>query len=168
MRSYVPKVIIALMLGAGVVLAGQVSADGRSGHGGCGHRLHAGMPHTFGYSEARIEHMAKWLDLSDKQLASLRSIVDRNRPQLRKALDEMAESRKQIRTFIKAGKFDNAELKAAADRQGKALAEMVVLRVKMKEDIGNLLTDEQRKKMQRMKMHGMHPAMGHGWGAHAY
>lgn len=167
MSSYAPKAIIALMLGAGVALAGQVFADGLPGHGGCGHRFHTGMAHAFGYSEARIEHMAKRLDLSDKQLASLRGIVDRNRPQLRKALDEMAESHKQIRGFVKAGKVDSAGLKAAADLQGKAVAQMIVVRVKMKEEIGRLLTDEQRKKMRRMKMHATHPA-GRGWGAHAY
>lgn len=168
MSSYAPKMILAFALGAAAAAAGPVLADEHAGHHGCSHRMHAGMSHGFGYSEARIERMAKYLDLTDQQRASLRKIVDDNRPQLRKALDQMAESRKQIRGFMTGEKVDEARLSAVADSQGRAMAEMIVMRVKMKEAIDGILTDEQRKKLHRMKMHFMHRSMGHGWGDHAY
>ncbi|HKJ22474.1 MAG TPA: Spy/CpxP family protein refolding chaperone [Gammaproteobacteria bacterium] len=167
MSSNIPRLMAALMLGAGVAAAGPVLADRDAGHGGCGHKLHAGMPHAFGYSEAKIEHMAKRLDLTGEQVSSLRKLVDNNRPRLRKALDQMAESRGQIRSSVKGGKVDDAQLRTAADNQGKAVAEMIVLRVQMKEAIDKLLTDAQRKKMHHMMMYRDHSPLGRGWGDHA-
>lgn len=163
MNRYTSKLILAVALGAGVAAAGSVLANGAMGHGACARGFHAGMGAGFGYSEARIKHLAKRLDLTDKQLASLRAIVDHNRPQLRTLLDRMADNRRQIHALIRAGKDDQAKVRAVADRQGKTIADMIVLRVEMKADIDKLLTDKQRQKL-RHKYSSMH----RGWEAHGY
>lgn len=151
MNRYVSKAVMATLLAGGLAAAVPVFAYGHYGHPGCGHKAHGAMGGGEGYSEIRIEHMAKRLDLTKDQLASVRSIVDKHRAQLRAVLDQLAENRSRLRAFAAESAPDEAKLRTTADRQGKAIADLIVIRTEMKAQINKVLTDDQRKKMRPMR-----------------
>ena len=138
-------ILTTLMVGA-LVVAVPVLAHSH-GDRGCGHMSHMG---GYGGPAAGVEHMAKRLDLSADQLTSVRSIVDKNRPQLRSLRDQMAANHKQLRALAEDAAQDPGKLRAIADAQGKTIADMIVLRTQMREDIDKVLSDKQREKLHHM------------------
>ena len=140
------KLILTTLMVGGLGMAVPVLAHSH-GERGCGHMSHMGV---YGDPEARIVHMAKRLDLSADQLASVRSIVDKARPQLRSLRDQMAANHKQLRKLDKDATPDAGQLRSIADAQGKAIADMIVLRTDMRSEIDKVLTDKQREKLHHM------------------
>jgi Spy/CpxP family protein refolding chaperone len=104
----------------------------------------------YGGPGAGIERMARRLDLSGKQLASVRAVEDKNRPQLRSLRDQMAANHQHLRQLAKQQTLDTGKLRSVADDQGKAIADMIVLRAEMRAEIDKILTDKQRDKLHHM------------------
>ena len=113
------------------------------GHGACG-----------GHGEHSVERMAKHLGLSKDQVQAARAIEDKYRPKLREVEDRMSDNHKAL-AELKAG---DPKLRELADAGGKAMADMIVLRTQMKDEMDKVLTDAQREKM-KSHMGGM--AHGH-------
>jgi Spy/CpxP family protein refolding chaperone len=147
------KLIVTTLIAAGAVVAVPVFAHGHGG--GCGPMSHAGAFGAYGDTEAGIERMAHHLDLTKDQLSAVRAIVDKDRPQLRALLDQLAGNHRQLRELKKQSPLDEGQLRTLADAQGKAIADMTVLRTEMRADIDKVLTEEQRQKME----HNQHKDM---------
>ncbi len=113
-----------------------------------GHEMGKGHGHGMD-TEARIERMADTLDLTPEQRSQMRGIVDKSRPQTREVRDRLHDSRKQLRALMRQDKASEGEIRRLADMQGKAMADMIVLRAKVQADISSLLTPEQRQKLQQ-------------------
>lgn len=111
-------------------------------------------------SEARIDRMTDALDLTKEQRGQVRSIVDKSRTPARELSDRMRDNRKQLHALMQQDKAADGEIRRLADIQGKAIADMIVLRTKVQTDIRSILTPEQRQKMQERfgQRHGF-PAM---------
>lgn len=134
-----------------------VLADGHGGPGGCRHEFGQIVHGGFGISDMSIEHLATRLDLSKDQLASVRGIADKERPQVRKLLDEITANHDKLRALRGQESPDEAQLRGTADAQGKAIADMIVLRAHVRVEIDKVLTADQRKKLHHMDR---------GWGRH--
>lgn len=109
--------------------------------------------HRCGAGEHGVESMARHLDLSKAQRQALRDIEDKYRPRQREVRDRLDDTR-QAMAGLKAG---DAKLREAADAHGKAVADMIVLRAQVREDMDQVLTDAQREKLRRRR-----DEMGHG------
>lgn len=118
-------------------------------------------PHRFD-PEARIERMADQLDLTKEQRDKVRAIVDKSRPQTRELRDKLADNRKQLRTLVQQGNAKEADVRKLADAQGKLMADMIVQRTKVRNEIHAVLTPEQREKLQQR-----FEQRGRWWGADA-
>ena len=140
MNSTVKSVLIA------ATLIGSVVATTAHAGMGCGHERHGqrGMD-----SDHRINRMADRLELSAEQRDKVRAIADKSRPALRAVHDKMQENRKSMRALMQQEKPADAELRKLADARGKLVAEMTVLRARMKSDIHAVLTPEQRDKLKQ-------------------
>ena len=107
MKTTTATLIAAALLGGAVATTAPVFARGGGDHDHCAH--HAAYHHGWGMDgdmDARINHMARALDLSKDQITSLRSIADKQRPQWRDIHDRMADNR---RTLERLRGDDNAD-----------------------------------------------------------
>lgn len=145
MRKPMRLFLIATVV-TGVAVAGLAYA--MPGGGERCHRDGQGMGHGGMGAEARIDRMADALDLSQKQRDQVRGIVDKSRPSMRELRDRMHANRKQLRALMQQDKTPQAEVRRLADIQGKAVADMIVLRTQMRTEIRSVLTPEQREKAQ--------------------
>lgn len=125
-------------------------ADPDPPEGRC-HSWHHAMHMHAPVGGAFAERMADRLNLSSDQIAALRAIEDKYRPGLRSAMDRLRDSR---RALAKADPADASKLRAIADARGKAIADMIVLRVQMRNEVRAVLTEEQRDRMKEMYRHG--------------
>lgn len=150
-RSRSTLIVTALVAG-GLTAAVPVFANPH-GHGerGCGYMGHMG---GYGDTGAGIERLARHLDLTGDQLTAVRAIEDKHRAQLRDLRDRMRANHKQLRALAKAQTPDAGQLKTVADAQGKAIADMIVLRGEMRVEVDKVLTDKQREKLRHMRGKG--------------
>lgn len=112
---------------------------GMMGERGMGERGHNG-----------IEHM-RGLNLTEAQRDQIFNIRHASAPDARQAMKEAAAARSELRELSRADKFDEAKAKAAADREGAALAKVALQRAKMQQQIHAVLTPEQRQQVEQRR-----------------
>lgn len=140
MNSTVKTVLIA------ATLIGSVAATAAHAGKGSGKEHHGQRGFD---SEQRINRMADRLELSTEQRDKVRAIADKSRPALRTVHDKMRDNRQAMRVLMQQEKPTEAEVRKLADVRGKLVAEMTVLRARMKSDIHAVLTPEQRDKLKQ-------------------
>jgi Spy/CpxP family protein refolding chaperone len=146
------KVLLVAMTITGAVGAGIAHAFPPGGAHGCLHGPRAmgfGGHKGYGDPDRMIDRMAESLNLTKEQRDAMRTIVDKARPQTRELRDKLAENHKQLRALIQQGMPKESEVRKLADAQGQAIADMIVLRTKVRTEIRGVLTDAQREKMQQ-------------------
>lgn len=152
------KSLVVVMAITGAVGAGVAYAFPPGGAHGCSPGAHtmAFKGHEgYGDPDRMIERMASSLNLSKDQRDAMYAIVDKSRPQTRELRDRLAETHKQLRALMQQGTPKESEVRKLADAQGKAIADMIVLRNKVRTEIHNVLTDAQREQMQQWRgQHG--------------
>jgi Spy/CpxP family protein refolding chaperone len=146
------KVVLIAAAVTGTMTAGIAIADSQSDAPSCGRGQHAmGSGRHHGDHESRIERMADVLGLTKDQRDAVRAIVDKSRPQQRALRDTLRENRKQLHAQMQQGTPSASEMRKVADAQGRAIADMIVLRTKTQADINAILTQEQREQFLEMR-----------------
>lgn len=100
-----------------------------------------------------IEHFAKMLDLTDAQVTELKPFWDSERQTIEALQKRIGDLNKQMAEATKDGHFDEAQVRAIANQQGQAQADMIVEHERLKAKVYNALTTEQRAKMEEMLRH---------------
>ncbi len=131
---------IAAALVLSTALAGTALAGG-------GYRPHPGM--GFDHPQA-MERMAKRLDLTATQQEQIRAILESHRPQIRSVHERIREQRKALADASSNG-FDENAVRAEADVLGDLVAEAAVLMSRVRADINEVLTPEQREKLKEFQ-----------------
>lgn len=131
-------------------MGGPMSGGGMGGPG-CGYGGHGHGHGTHGDVDAGIDRMSGLLDLSKEQRDAMRAIGDKHRPQLRELRDRLSDSRRQLRDLAAKGTPDAAQVRPLAEAQGKAMADMMVLRTQMRAEMDKVLTDAQRDKLRQLR-----------------
>jgi len=164
------KSLLVVMAITGAVGAGLAYAFPSGGEHGCRDGSHAmsfaGHRGGHGDSDRMIEHMASSLDLSKQQRDAMYAIVDKARPQTRELRDRLVETHKQLRALTQQGTPKESEVRKLADAQGKAIADMIVLRTKVRAEIRGVLTDAQRQQLDQWRgQHGRRTSSAEKQGA---
>jgi periplasmic protein CpxP/Spy len=146
------KFLIAAALAAGAVATLPVQAHDMGAHGSC---------HAPAMGYGGMGRMMHRLGLSPDQRQALDAIDDKYRPQLRGLMEQLADNGRALRKLP----ADDAGLRTLADTEGKAVADMIVLRKQMRAEIDKVLTDEQRERLHRLMEHRRHPP-GERWPGH--
>ena len=135
----------------------QGRSDAHAQHMQGGHRMGGqhGMMGEHGMGERGrghdgIEHM-RGLNLSEAQRDQIFNIRHASAPNARQAMKEAAAARAELRELSRADKFDEAKAKAAADREGAALAKVALQRAKTQHQIHAVLTPEQRQQIEQRR-----------------
>jgi protein CpxP len=151
------NILITTMLVAAIpvlILSGPVSAF-KGGHclerGGLHQRLTGmgGMP--FGGRMGGMLRMMDALDLTKEQREKIWNIMDEKRTQLRTYMISMHEGRKQVHEAAAEGDYDAAQVRKLADAQGKAMADLIVLRTSTRVEVQSVLTPEQQAKFKELR-----------------
>lgn len=107
-----------------------------------------GMP--FGGRMGGMLRMMDSLNLTKEQQENIWSIMDEKRRQMRSYMMSIHEGRKQIHE-VAAGSYDAAQVQKLADAQGKAMANLIVLRTHTRVKIQSILTPEQQLRFKELR-----------------
>jgi len=162
MKKSIRTLVIATAIAGGVAAGIAYAAPPGAGEGCAYGRQSMGMGPGMGMgrhgmdSDSHIDRMAGMLDLSKEQRDKVRAIVDKARPQTRALRDKLSENRTQLHALMQQDAVKEADIRKLADSQGKLIADMIVQRSKMRNEIHAVLTPEQREKLQqRMQNRGV-------------
>lgn len=156
LKSLVVVMAITGAVGAGLAYAlppGGAQSCPRGGHA-MGFKGHGG----YADSDRMIERLSATLNLSNQQRDAMYAIADKARPQTRALRDQLVETHKQLRALKQQGTPNESEVRKLADAQGKAIADMIVLRTKVQTEIRGVLTDAQRQQLDQWREHRGRPA----------
>jgi len=149
MKKATTTILITSALAASLAAAVPVFARGPDMPDHCAGRAQSMAFGRHGDPEARIERMAQRLNLSTEQRDAMRAIVDKARPQMRALRDRLTDNRTQLRTLTLQGNADEARVRTLADAQGKAMADLIVLRTQMRSEMDKVLTEPQRQQLRQ-------------------
>lgn len=110
-----------------------------------------GMGPGFGVAdpELMIEHMADHLDLDDSQRASIQRTLEAVRPQAEALREKVQSNREALHALETSDPAYETTLNNLALSQGQLATEATLLAARVRSEIGEVLTDEQRAKLER-------------------
>ncbi len=134
--------IVLVAMGAMFIFAqdGSGKSDGKRGFGKRGH-------HRGGHGAK----MFRGLDLTDEQKAQMKTIRQASKETMKPIREQMKANRQKLQTLSESGTFDEAQVKAIAAQQGSLSAQMIVEKERVKVQMFNILTPEQKTKAAEMK-----------------
>ena len=94
--------------------------------------------------------MMESLELSQSQREEIWSILDESRPQIRSHMSSLLDGRRQLREILNNG-YDKAVVRQLAEAQGKAIADIIVLRTQTRSRVRALLTPDQQVKLSELR-----------------
>lgn len=133
--------IVLVAMGAMFIFAQQDTgkAEGKRGFGKKGfHRGGHGM-------------MFRELDLTDEQKAQVKQISDASKTNVQPIREQMRANRQKLQELSANGNFDAAQVQAIAAQQGNLSAQLIVEKERVKAQIFQILTPEQRAKAAEMQ-----------------
>lgn len=117
-----------------------------------------GKHHKFGKFGKRgkrgkrmMGRLFRQLDLTDEQKAQMKEIKQASREKVQPLRQQMRENRQQLRQATENGNFDEATVTAIAAQQGQIHAQLIVEKQKVKTQMYNVLTTEQKNKLAELK-----------------
>jgi protein CpxP len=90
------------------------------------------------------------LDLTDTQQAQAKEIMAKEKPTLTPLLQQLGQTRHQLRQFEESGNFDEAQVRAIAAQQSQTLTELTVQKARIEAELVKILSPEQKAKLTKM------------------
>lgn len=132
------------LMSAGTTFA--QDADSDPGHSGPrAHRGMQGMP--------MVEHLKRALhrlDLSDEQKESIRTILQDMKAELGPIMAEMKAGHMHLMELIKSAEYDEDAVAELATKEGKLVAQRMIMAGRALAEVYSYLTDEQRVQLDEM------------------
>ena len=101
------------------------------------------------------------LDLTDAQQAQAKAILEKEKPNFKTLMQQMADGHKQMRTLEESPTFDEPTVRAQASKQAQTMTDLIVEKARIHSQLFQILTPDQKTKMtQLMDKHG-HGGMRH-------
>lgn len=144
MNTKTKRIIVAISA-AVVLVAGATFAFAQSRRG---HFAGTGLPM---FAQKFLDRASVMLDLTDQQEAQIKAILETEKPKVQPLIAELAVGRKALQEATDNGAFNEAQVKALADKQGETLAALIVEKERVKTQIYAVLTPEQRAKAEQFR-----------------
>ena len=123
-----------------LVVAGAALAQG----------MHHGMGHGFGFDQM-LNHYAEALDLTSAQQDQIKQIWAKEKPTLEPLMQQMHQSHSQMEQLTNDGTFDEAKVRALASQQSQTMVELAVQHARIKSEMLQVLTPDQRTKFAQLQ-----------------
>jgi periplasmic protein CpxP/Spy len=101
----------------------------------------------------RGEHarVFRGLDLTEEQKTQIKQIRETSKQTIQPIREQMKANRQKLAELSANGNFDQAQIQAIAQQQGSLSAQMIVERERVKAQIFQILTPEQKAKAAELK-----------------
>lgn len=147
-------IIIILSITISILTLGGAAMASKQNHKGfCGdsagmHEMSQGFasPMMSGYGL----RMIRKLDLSKAQRDQVWLIIDDQRKSFRNSIDVIVDGRKQLRNSMNED-FNEVEIRQLADKQGQAMADLIVMKTKLRSEIYAVLTPAQKQQSAQIR-----------------
>lgn len=111
--------------------------------------------HDMGGPDGHFEHMlgfyADKLDLSSAQQDQIKAIWTKEKPSLQPLMQQMKQNHEAMKTLEAAGAFDEAKTRAVATQGAQTMIELDVQHARIKSEMLQLLTADQKTKYQQLE-----------------
>lgn len=128
----------ALVLGLGTFAVAQANLSDAPKHG-------AGMRGHFG------QRMAAELGITDQQKTQIKTILQNEKPKVQPLRDQLRGEHQQMAALTKGGAFDEAQVRNIANQEAQTQANLIVERQRVKSEIYQVLTPDQRTKADQLQ-----------------
>lgn len=128
--------------------------------------MHGGgrMGHEFPFGGHMLHFFSNYLDLTSAQQDQVKGIMEKEKPAIQSAMQQRGQFHSQMRALEEASTFDEAKVRALAAQQSQAMTEMIVQKARIKNELLQVLTPDQKTKLaqfeakheQRMQRHMRH------------
>jgi len=139
-KTIIAAAVAILLIGGGLAVARA-------------HAIHnaSGFRHGRGF-ERGLAILAWKLDLNDAQRAQLKSMCNTERATVQPMVQQLAAEQNQMFVATQKGAYDEAKVKAIADQQAQAIAQLLVEKERFISQVyNNVLTPGQRIKADAMR-----------------
>lgn len=147
MFGYTKQRAVAVLAAAAVAIGlgtATVSAQGRWNRGPGGRGMHGPMMGVDGIGLGR-------LDLTEAQRSQVQSIMEAHRAERQALAEKVRDARQALHAKVTAETLDESGIRAAHAALSQLEADQVVMRAKIRAEIHQLLTPEQRAKAAELK-----------------
>lgn len=137
------RIWIVAVAAALVLAVGAFAAQGMHGHHGpMGESPFGG--HMLGF-------FSDYLDLTSAQQEQIKSIMQKEKPAIQPLFQQMAQFHSQMRQLEDSSAFDEAKVRALAAQQSQVMTEMIVQKARIKSEMLQVLTPEQKTKLAQLE-----------------
>jgi protein CpxP len=112
--------------------------------------MHHGMGHGFNF-DRMLNYYADALDLSSAQQDQIKGIWAKEKPTLEPLMQQMHQFHSQMSQLTDNGTFDEAKVRALATQQSQTMVEMAVQHARIKSEMLQVLTPDQRTKFTQLQ-----------------
>jgi periplasmic protein CpxP/Spy len=91
------------------------------------------------------------LDLTDAQQTQIKAILTKEKPTIEPLMEQLRQTHTQMRQLEESKTFDEAKVRALAAQQSQSMVDLAVEKSRMKNEMFQLLTADQKAKLQKME-----------------
>jgi periplasmic protein CpxP/Spy len=137
------RVRIAVGIFAGLVLTLAIA-----------HSVRASEMRRYGMFGGHAMHFfSDYLDLTQAQQDQVKQIMAKNQPAMQPLMQQMHQNLQQMRQLIESGAFDDTKARTLAVQQTQTLTELTVQKAHMFSDLYQVLTPDQKTKLDKFLDH---------------
>jgi protein CpxP len=107
--------------------------------------------HGFGGPRAGFRHMFKQLDLTSDQQSQIKAIWAKEKPAIQPLMQQLRQNRSAMKALEASGPFDEAKTRALATQNSQTLIELQVQRARIKSEMVQVLTADQKAKLAQLE-----------------
>ena len=121
--------------------------------------------HHGGPGDHILSYYTDVLDLTDAQQTEIKAIMTKEEPTLHPLMQQLGQTHTQMRQLEESATFDEAKVRAVAAQQAQTMIDLAVEKARMKNEMFQLLTPEQKTKLQTVESRHQQHMMNHESGA---
>ncbi len=108
-------------------------------------------PHGFGGPGGDFHHMLKQLDLTSDQHSQVKAIWEKEKPTLQPLMQQMRQNQSAMKALEASGPFDETKTRSLATQNSQTMVEMQVEHSRIKSEIMQILTPDQKAKLAQIE-----------------
>lgn len=139
MKKFIIGFTVFALVAISTIFAFAQKGDGKRGR------------HGFGGERGGFGRMAEKLNLTDAQKEQLKQITEASRAKIKPLMESLRANHQKMETLTANGQFDEAQVQAAAQEQAQISAQLIVEKARVKAQMFQILTDEQKAQAAQMK-----------------
>lgn len=117
--------------------------------------------HQGGPGDHILSYYTDVLDLTDAQQTQIKAILTKEKPTIEPLMEQLGQTHSQMRQFEESATFDEAKVRAIAAQQSQTMIDLAVEKARMKNEMYQVLTADQKAKLQKMESRHEQRFMNH-------